>query len=158
MKLIDLPRKIEKLNLPFIISTFGIVVILIWIGFFKFYAVEANGIAPLVLNSPLVSWDYAIFGVQGGSNLIGTTEIVAAVLIIVGCFKPRAGIIGSMIAVVIFFVTSTFVITTPGAVHLVEGVPFLSNLGSFIFKDITLLGASLYLLVHFGKRVDQAAG
>lgn len=158
MKLLEIPRKIEKLNLPFIISTFGIVVILIWIGSFKFYAVEANGIAPLVLNSPLVSWNYAIFGVRAGSSLIGITEIVAAVLIIVGCFKPKAGVIGSMIAVVIFFVTSTFVITTPGAVHLIEGIPWLSDLGSFIFKDITLLGASLYLLVHFGKRVNQAAG
>lgn len=155
MKLTDLSRKIEKLNLPFIISSFGIVVILIWIGSFKFYAVEANGVAPLVTNSPLVSWDYAIFGVRGGASLIGITEIVAAVLIIVGYFKPKVGIIGSIMTVVIFCVTSTFVITTPGAIHLVEGVPRLSDLGSFIFKDVTLLGASLYLLVHFGNRVDQ---
>lgn len=153
MKLTILIKKIEKLNLPFIISSFGIVVILLWVGSFKFYEVEAVGVAPLVTNSPLVSWDYAIFGIRTGASLIGITEIIAAILIIIGSFRPKAGIIGSIMAVVIFFVTSTFVITTPGSVHLVEGVPRLSDMGSFLFKDITLLGASLYLLVHFDNRM-----
>lgn len=153
MKITNLIKKIEELNLPFIICSFGIVVILLWIGSFKFYEVEANGVAPLVTNSPLVSWDYAIFGVRGGASLIGITEMIAAILIVAGNFKPRAGIVGSIMSAVIFFVTSTFVITTPGSVHMVEGVPRLSDMGSFLFKDITLLGASLYLLIHFGHRI-----
>jgi len=106
-------------------------------------------------NSPLLSWHFKLFGPYIGSDLIGLTEIVAAVLVIAGYFKPKAGIIGGLIAVVMFFTTSTMVITTPGAVIAVYGIRYMrymSFLGLFLVKDVICLGVSFYLISYFGQK------
>ena len=51
------------------VSRYGLVLTLLLIGILKFTASEAQGIQPLVANSPLMSWLYRIFSVQGVSNL-----------------------------------------------------------------------------------------
>ena len=76
----------------------------------------AEGIVPLVSNSPLISWHFKLFGPYIGSDLIGLTKINAALLIIAGYFRPKGGIIGGLIASGMFGITSTMVITTPGAI------------------------------------------
>jgi hypothetical protein len=63
------------------VSRFGLVITLLSIGVLKFTACEAQGIQPLVANSPLMFWLYRIFSLQGVSNLIGLIEIVVALLI-----------------------------------------------------------------------------
>src|SRR5271167_2307367 len=68
-------------NLGIYISRYGLVVTLLLIGMLKFTSAEAHGIQPLVASSPLMFWLYHIFSLQAVSNLIGTTEIVVAVLI-----------------------------------------------------------------------------
>jgi len=143
---------VTKKNLPFVIITVGMIVMLLWAGAFKMTATGAEGIAPLVNNSPLISWNYKIFGVYHGSDLIGITEWIAAVLIFIGLFKPQAGIIGGGIAVVMFFTTSTMLITTPDALIKVGGLSYMNNLGLFLFKDILNLGASFYLISKFGHK------
>jgi reactive chlorine resistance protein C len=84
--------------------------------------------------------------------LIGLTEIMAALLMVSGYFSPKAGIIGGLIASVMFFTTSTMIITTPGAIISVHGLRFMSFLGLFLFKDVIALGASLYLVSYFGQK------
>ncbi|UAY55994.1 DUF417 family protein [Arachidicoccus terrestris] len=91
-----------------------------------------------------------------GSDLIGLTELIAAVLLCIGLFKPRLGVIGAAIAVVMFFITSTMVITTPGALTSVNGVNYMSFLGLFLFKDVINMGASLYLVSRFGHKAAVA--
>jgi uncharacterized membrane protein YkgB len=74
---------------------------------------------------------------------------------IAGYLRPKAGIIGALIASVMFFTTSTMVITTPGAIISVQGIPgmrYMSFLGLFLFKDIISLGVSFYLVTYFGKQ------
>ena len=112
----------------------------------------AEGIVPLISNSPLVSWHFKLFGPYIGSDIIGLTEITAAILIITGYLKPKAGIIGGLIASGMFFTTSTMVITTPGTTTLVHGVRYMSFLGLFLFKDVISLGVSFYLISYFGKK------
>jgi len=46
------------------VSRYGLVATLLLIGVLKFTAGEAQGIQPLVANSPLMSWLYRIFTVQ----------------------------------------------------------------------------------------------
>jgi uncharacterized membrane protein YkgB len=139
-------------NIPFLIASIGMIVMLLWAGSFKMTAPGAEGIVPLVSNSPLISWHFKLFGPYVGSDLIGLTEISAAVLIIAGYFKPKAGIIGGLIATVMFFTTSTMVITTPGATISVHGIRYMSFLGLFLYKDVLCLGVSFYLISHFGKK------
>jgi uncharacterized membrane protein YkgB len=128
---------------------------LLWAGSYKLTAPGAEGIIPLVSNSPLIWWHFKLFGPYIGSDIIGLSEITAAILIIVGYVKPKAGIVGGMITTLMFFITSTMVITTPGtliAVHGIRYMRYMSFLGLFLFKDVIALGASLYLISYFGKK------
>jgi uncharacterized membrane protein YkgB len=123
----------------------------------------AEGIVPLVSNSPLVSWHFKVFGTYTGSDLIGATEWAAAICILVGYFRPKVGIIGGLIASLMFFVTSTMVITTPGAlisVPGIQGMRYMSFLGLFLFKDVISLGVSFYLISNFGRKaiISENAG
>src|ERR1700748_127797 len=115
-------------NIPFLVTSIGLVVMLLWAGSYKMTAPGAEGIIPLVSNSPLVSWHFKLFGPYIGSDLIGLTEMIAAVLIIAGYLWPKAGIVGGLIASGMFFTTSTMIMTTPGAITVVHGVGYMSFL------------------------------
>jgi len=139
-------------NVPFRVTSIGMIVMLLWAGSYKMTAPGAEGIVPLVSNSPLISWHFKLFGPYIGSDLIGITEITAALLIVAGYFKPKAGVIGGLITTVMFFITSTMVITTPGATTSVHGIRYMSFLCLFLFKDVISLGVSFYLISYFGYK------
>lgn len=143
---------VSRQNLPFWVISIGMIVMLLWAGSYKMTVPGADGIVPLVSNNPLISWHFKLFGVYHGSDMIGLTEVVAAVLMIAGMFKPQAGVIGAAIAVIMFFITSTMVITTPGALTDVNGFNYMSFLGLFLYKDIINLGAALYLITYYGHK------
>ena len=143
---------IDNRKIPFLVTSIGMIVMLLWAGAYKMTAPGAEGIIPLVSHSPLISWHFKLFGPYIGSDLIGLTEITAAVLIIAGYLKPKAGIAGGLIATLMFFITSSMVVTTPGSTALVHGIRYMSFIGLFLFKDVISLGVSLYLISYFGKR------
>jgi len=147
---------VNERNLPFLITSTGMIVMLLWAGSFKMTAPGAEGIVPLVSNSPLISWHFKIFGPYVGSDMIGLTEWTAAILMIAGYFKPKAGILGGMVAAVMFFITSTMLITTPDATVLVKGMRYMSFLGLFLYKDIISLGVAFYLISYFGRKAILA--
>jgi uncharacterized membrane protein YkgB len=154
-KLTKLAAWINDRNVPFLVTSISMIVMLLWAGSFKMTAPGAEGIIPLVSNSPLIWWHFKLFGPYVGSDLIGLTEWLSAALIIAGYFRPKAGIVGGLIATVMFFTTSTMVMTTPGAIISVPGVHemrYMSFLGLFLFKDFISLGVSFYLISYFGKK------
>ena len=63
------------------ILRYGLVAILLYFGAYKFTTEEAQGIAPLVAHSPLFNWLQDSLGSQGISDVIGSSEIVIALLI-----------------------------------------------------------------------------
>jgi uncharacterized membrane protein YkgB len=150
--LTKLPAWIDDRNIPFLVISIGMIVMLFWAGAYKMTVPGADGIVPLVSNSPLTSWQFKLFGTYRGGDLIGLTEWTAAILMIAGYLKPKAGIVGGFIATLMFFTTSTMLITTPGTITVVHGMGYMSFLGLFLFKDVISLGASLYLVSYFGKR------
>src|SRR6266852_2832097 len=146
---------INKRNIPFLITSIGMIVMLLWAGSYKMTAPGAEGIVPLVSNSPLSWWHFKLFGPYIGSDIIGLTELAAATLLIAGYVKPKAGIIGGFIGTLMFFITSTMVITTPGAIISVPGIHhirYMSFLGLFLFKDVISLGVCFYLISYFGRK------
>jgi uncharacterized membrane protein YkgB len=143
---------INDRNIPFLICSIGMIVMLLWAGSYKLTAPGAEGIVPLVSNSPLVSWHFKLFGTYLGSDLIGLAEITAAVLMVAGYVRPKAGIVGGLITSVMFFTTSTMLLSTPGATTVVHGIRYMSFLGLFLFKDVISLGVSFYLVSYFGRR------
>jgi uncharacterized membrane protein YkgB len=126
---------------------YGLVLVLLWIGSMKFTAYEAAGISGFVANSPLMSWAYSLFSIQGFSALLGITEIVTALLIAARPLSVRAALIGSVSAVGMFSATLSFLLTTPGVwEESAGGFPALSVVpGQFLIKDVVLLGASLWM-------------
>jgi uncharacterized membrane protein YkgB len=142
-------------NVSFLITSIGMIAMLLWAGSYKLTAPGAEGIVPLVSNSPLIWWHFKLFGPYIGSDIIGLTEFAAAILIIAGYVKPKAGIVGGLITTLMFFITSTMVITTPGAIIAVHGIRYMrymSLVGLFLFKDVISLGVSFYLIGYFGRK------
>jgi uncharacterized membrane protein YkgB len=129
------------------ILRYGLAGILIYYGAFKFHPVEAEAIRPLVAESPLMSWMYSVLSVQGVSNLIGLTEIAVAVLLLARPWSPRAAVAGGIGAAVIFLATLSFLVTTPGAWASIPGwpIPMPGMAGSFLIKDLFLLGAAVWI-------------
>jgi uncharacterized membrane protein YkgB len=128
-----------------LISRYGLVVVLAWIGFGKYIKMESR---VLIEHSPLMSWIYHVFSVTMVARGLGTMEIVAALLIAVRPLWPRASAAGSALAVVLFMGTLSFLFTTPGVVGTrAAGIPVLSALpGQFLLKDLVLIGVALWTL------------
>ena len=126
-----------------LVLRYSLVLILLWFGIFKFTPTEAAGIQPLFAHSPLFSWLYDVLSVRAVSNLVGTVEILAALLIAVRPLAPRLSYIGSLVAVLMFVVTLSFLFTTPGSFEVVDGLWVPGGAGGFLLKDLTLLGAAL---------------
>ena len=127
------------------ILRYGLVGILLFFGAFKFTQVEAQAIQPLVSNSPLMSWMYSVLSVQAVANVIGSTEIVFAILIALRAFSSKLSAIGSLGAVCMTLTTLSFLFSTPGAWADVPGfpLPVPAATGGFLIKDIFLLGAAV---------------
>jgi len=129
------------------LGRYGLVVVIGWIGALKFANFEAHQIQPLVANSPFMGWLYTIFPVYVLSALLGVFELMAAVLLAVKPVAPKLSIVGSLLAIVLFLATISFLFTTPGIGEPAGGgFPALSLTGEFLLKDVPLLGLSFWTL------------
>ena len=127
------------------VTRYGLVLVLLWIGGMKFTAYEAEGIRPLVANSPLMGWVYNLMSVTAFSSLLGVVEIAIGVLIALRPVWPAGSALGSGLAVGMFLTTLSFLVTTPGWEPSLGGFPAVSAMpGQFVLKDIVLLGAALW--------------
>jgi reactive chlorine resistance protein C len=130
-----------------LLARYGLVIVIAWFGVMKFTNYEAQGIQPLVAESPFMSWLYDIFSVYTFSVLLGVFEVAAAILIAVKLWWPKVSVLGSALAILLFAATISFLFTTPGVFEeSVGGFPLLSMTGGFLIKDVALLGISAWTL------------
>ncbi len=127
-----------------VLLRYGLVLLILWIGVFKFTPTEAKAIEPLLVNSPFLSWLLAAAGVEGASRIIGTAEILIATLLAVRPVLPRLSLVGSIGAIGMFLTTLSFLVTTPDSWRVVDGVFVPAGGGFFILKDLVLLGAACW--------------
>jgi uncharacterized membrane protein YkgB len=127
-------------------ARYGLVIVIGAFGLLKFTEYEAKGIEPLVSGSPFMSWLYDIFSVYTFSVLLGVFEVAAAVLIAVKPWRPKASVLGSALAILLFVATISFLFTTPGAFDDSVSYPAPSLTTGFLFKDVALLGISVWTL------------
>jgi uncharacterized membrane protein YkgB len=127
-------------------TRYGLVVVLLWIGGMKFTAYEAEGVKPLVANSPLMGWVYGFLSVGTFSAFLGVVEIAVGLLIALRPVWPTVSAVGSGLAVGMFATTLTFLVTTPGVWEpSLGGFPAISAVpGQFLLKDFVLLGAAVW--------------
>ena len=132
-------------SMVFIFALFGIA---------KFAAYEAEGVARTAMHYPLFAWMYPLIGVQGTSNVIGTIELSTGVLIALGAWSHRAGLLGGLMGMATFLITLSF---SFGATLWEEdyGFPFMGSTAQFLFKDAVLLAACLALALHAGHALRE---
>ncbi|MBV4523746.1 YkgB family protein [Pseudomonas sp. SWRI74] len=135
------------------IGTYGIyvalAVIYFWFGGMKFTHYEAQGLVPLVSNSPFLGWVYNLFSVDLFSSLLGVLEVSIGVLIAGRLLSPKLSLIGGVLSAGLFFTTLSFMFSTPGVIEPGLGFPAITVApGQFLLKDIGLLAASLFVAGH----------
>jgi uncharacterized membrane protein YkgB len=130
-----------------IILRYGLAVVIAWIGALKFTSSEAVRIQQYISHSPLMNWMDSVLAVRALSDVLGTVEVVAAVLLCLRLLFPRISVVGSALAILVFLTTLSFLFTTPGVGDAsAGGFPALSPVGQFLIKDLVLLGASVWTL------------
>ncbi len=73
----------------------------------------------MVANSPLFSWAYEVMSVRSFAAVLGVIEITLGV-----AWPPRLSAFGSIGAVIMFLLTMTFLLSTPGVWQPGYGFPF----------------------------------
>jgi uncharacterized membrane protein YkgB len=102
-----------------------------------------------------MGWLYAFMPEYTFSALLGVFEVAAAILLAIKPVAPKLSIAGSLMAVVLFVSTISFLFTTPGVSEAAGGgFPALSLTGEFLLKDIPLLGLSFWTLADAIKAVQ----
>jgi len=158
----------------------GLVIVLVWIGGLKFVDYEAEGIVPLVANSPVMSFlyhrpaeyrthmnkegelnpEHRAWNRENGtytfSHGLGVVIVSIGLLIALYPVNPKLSALGSCLLVLMSCTTLSFLITTPEAwVPALgganHGFPFLSGAGRLIVKDFIMLGAAMVTLADSAK-------
>ncbi|MFC4812060.1 YkgB family protein [Paenibacillus sp. GCM10023250] len=125
----------------------ALAIVYIWIGGMKFTAYEANGISPLVSNSPFMGWLYDAMSIRTFSSLLGVLEILVGLLLLGRFVSARLSAVGAALSCILFVTTISFMFSTPGVIEPSLGFPALSAFpGQFLAKDIVLLAASVFTL------------
>lgn len=117
------------------IARYSVVLFFLGFGLTKFTAAEATSIHPLLVHSPFLFWLPRLADTQLSSDIIGVVEITLALMIASRFFAPRLSAIGSFGIAGALVITLSFLVTTPN---------LDPALGSFIIKDVTLLGVALW--------------
>jgi uncharacterized membrane protein YkgB len=159
----------------------GLVIVLVWIGGLKFAKYEADGIVPLVANSPAMSFFYhhpapeyrqymnkegefnpahrqwhETNGTYPFSYGLGIVIVSIGILIALHKFFPQAAAVGSFFLILMACTTLSFLATTPEAWvpalgDTTHGFPYLSGAGRLIIKDVIMLGAAVVTLADSAK-------
>ncbi|MFP3646705.1 DUF417 family protein [Paraburkholderia sp. SIMBA_054] len=134
----------------------SMVAIFVWFGIQKFTPYAADAIAPLISNSPFMSW-LTVFGKIGEARIIGTIELTTAALLVVGSVSGVASAVSAALASGTFILTVSFAFTTPGiTLFSPSGFPIVSTLvEQFLLKDVALLASCLTLLITSFRRIDR---
>ncbi len=124
----------------------ALAIVFIWFGLIKYSAGGTSGIEGLINNSPFMSWIYGLFSVKVFGALLGTLEIIIGIVLLLGIKNPKLRALGALAALITFFVTLSFMLTTPGIIPEGASFPILSAMpGEFLLKDIVLITVSYAL-------------
>lgn len=180
-RFLNCAASLDRLGLNFM--RVAILIIFVWIGGLKYFAYEADGIVPFVANSPFMSFFYAYDapeykqhmnaeGVFKAENRewhkqnntyifsygLGALIVTIGILVFLGVFSPKIGLVGELLAIIMTLGTLSFLVTTPESwvPNLGDtdfGFPFLSGRGRLVIKDIAILAGAVILLADSAKQL-----
>jgi uncharacterized membrane protein YkgB len=117
--------------------------------------VRGANLVPFITNGPLISWMYPVFGVRGATRFLGVSEWTTCLLLFLGFWNKRLGILGAMLSVATFISTVTIIPFMPdGWAESAGGFPAMQGNVAFLMKDVVLLAVSVYLLKQVVERVS----
>lgn len=128
------------------IALAGVILPLAMIGVLKVTPIEVEALKPLIGGTPWLAWLYPVLGEASTSYLLGTVELITAALLIASPWSARAGVIGGALGSLTFATTVSIMFALPIWEPASGGFPWLNPVGSFLIKDVALLGVSLALL------------
>lgn len=135
----------------------GVVLPLFLIGILKFTQYEVEALKPLISNTPWLAWLYGVFGEAGTSYLLGVVELTTAALFVASSWSARAGVVGGALGALTFATTTSTMLALPIWHDPIGGFPWLNDTGSFLIKDVALLGISLLVLGESLGRIGRQA-
>ena len=116
-------------------------------GYAKWFPYEAQGLVPIIANSPLLSWMHPAFGTQGASYALGIAEWSIGLGLLIGAWLPRVSVVAAAASCITYLTTLTLIFTTPDAWEVsAGGFPAMGGHTSFLIKDAVLLAGSIQLL------------
>jgi len=125
----------------------SMVVIFLFFGYQKWFDYEAKALIPYISNGPLISWMYPVFGGRGATYFLGVSEWTFGLLLFLGFWNKRLGILGALGSCFSFIATTTIIPFIPdGWAASAGGFPAMTERVAFLMKDFVLLAASFYLL------------
>jgi uncharacterized membrane protein YkgB len=178
LKLFELASRMDKVGVT--VTRIGLIIVLLWIGGLKAFRYEADGIVPLVANSPTMSFFYADAGTYKAHKNpegalvpenrswheanrtylfaygLGSVIVLYGLLLCLHPWLPQAAAVGSLLVFQMSFVTLSFLITTPECWvpplgDAQHGFPFLSGTGRLVIKDAIMMGAALVTMADSAK-------
>ena len=125
----------------------SMVLIFLMFGYQKWFEYEAQVLIPYISNGPLISWLYPVFGVRGASWFLGVSEWLICLLLFLGFWNKRLGVLGAAGSCLTFIGTVTIIPFMPdGWAPSAGGFPAMAGNVAFLMKDVALLAVSFYLL------------
>jgi uncharacterized membrane protein YkgB len=135
----------------------SMVLIFLLFGYQKWFEYEAQVLIPYISNGPLIFWLYPVFGIRGASWFLGVSEWLFGVLLFLGFWNKRLGILGALGSTFTFVGTVTIIPFMPNGWDPAAGFPAMAGNVPFLMKDVVLLAVSIYLLKQDLVRVSASA-
>jgi uncharacterized membrane protein YkgB len=135
----------------------AMVLIFAFFGYQKWFEYEAQVLIPYISNGPLISWLYPVFGIRGATRFLGVSEWSFGLLLFLGFWNKKLGILGALGSCASFVGTITIIPFFPnGWAASAGGFPAMKGDVAFLMKDVVLLAVSVYLLRQDVLRVASA--
>lgn len=147
-----------KEDLDYHLIRASMVIIFLFFGYQKWWEYEAQALIPYISNGPLIFWLYPAFGMRGATWFLGASEWTFGILLFLGFWNKKLGILGAIGSCLTFIGTVTIIPFMPnGWAVSAGGFPAMTEHVAFLMKDIVLFSASVYLLRQDVARVLLAA-
>ena len=156
-RLVKLLTKIGVLknDLDYHLIRASMVIIFLFFGYQKWFQYEADALVPYLSHGPLIFWMYPVFGMRGSTYFLGVSEWLFCVLLFLGFWNKKLGILGALGSCFTFVATVTIIPFMPdGWAASAGGFPAMTERVAFLMKDLVLFAASFYLLKQDLVRVS----
>jgi uncharacterized membrane protein YkgB len=135
----------------------SMVVVFVFFGYRKWFEYEAQVLIPYISSGPLISWMYPTFDIRGASWVLSVSEWPFAVLLFLGFWHKRLGILGALGSCGAFLGTVTIIPFVPdGWAASAGGFPAMAGNVPFLMTDVVLFAVSVYLLKPDVARVSAS--